>query len=105
MCEEERAPCLNGGAVGTALGLFSGHGVHSQLCGGCAFEGKASRWGKILEQWLSTRDDFFFLPSMRHFQLSHLGRWGTRDAARHCMSRRTVRQMTKDQMRFWWAPW
>ena len=60
MCEEERAPCLNGGAVGTPLGLFSGHGVHSQLCGGCAFEGKASRWGKILEQWLSTRDDFFF---------------------------------------------
>lgn len=49
MCEEERALCLNGGAVGTALGLFSGHGVHSQLCGGGGFEGKSSRWGKILE--------------------------------------------------------
>lgn len=70
--------------------------LRENLPGGVRFESSGSQPEMIF---------FFFLPSMRHFQLSHLGRWGTRDAARHCMSRRTVRQMTKDQMRFWWAPW
>ena len=57
---KERTQGLQCGAEGTVQGTFPGKRIHYQLCEVCGLEGKASNWGRMVEQWLSTRDDFAF---------------------------------------------
>lgn len=97
---KERTQGLQCGAEGTVQRTFPGKQIHSQLCGVCGLEGKASNWGRMLEQRLSTRDDFAFKRmhgnGWKLFQLPHQGARGIRGVTERCSVDRTVLYSTDD---------
>ena len=97
---KERTQGLQCGAEGTVQGTFPGKRIHSQLCGVCGLEGKASNWGRMLEQRFSIRDDFAF--EGRHgngwklFQLPHQGERSIGGVTERCSAYRTFLHNTDD---------
>lgn len=80
---------------------------HSRACEStisfvCGLEGKASNWGRMLEQWLSIRGDFAFEGmhgnGWKLFWLPRQGGRGIGGVTERCLVYRTVLYNTDDMI-------